>query len=185
MLIIVANVLIIEELNLHKANYIAPVLGVGLLVLFHFKKGKKNNHLLVAAPFWVISLFLISFATLLPKLEKFRPYDEIGAVVESAEIDAGTPIFIQGTLIHNIPFYTKRFAERDATIEEINQNKGETLALVREEDAKGLNGFKTLWTGLIYDFPSESQFAKFIMACIEAENGDFSKFANFHLVYRP
>lgn len=184
-LIIIANVLIIEELNLHWANYLAPVLGLGLLVLFHFKKGEKNNHLLVAAPFWVISLFLISFATLLPKLEKFRPYDEIGEVVKSAQIDAETPIFIQGTLIHNIPFYTKRFAERDATIEQINQNKGETLALVREEDARELNGFKTLWTGLIYDFPSESQFAKFIMACIEAENGDFSKFANFHLVYRP
>lgn len=184
-LIIAANVLIIEELNLHWANYLAPVLGLGLLVLFHLKKSEKNNHLLVAAPFWVLSLFLISFATLLPKLEKFRPYDQIGEVVKSAKIDTQTPIFIQGTLIHNIPFYTQRFTERDATIEQINQNKRETLALVREEDTGKLNGFKTLWTGPIYDFPSESQFAKFIMACIEAENGDYSKFAIFSLVYRP
>lgn len=184
-LIIAANVLIIEELNLHWANYLAPIIGLGILVLFHLKKKEKNNHLLVAAPFWIISLFLISFATVLPKLEKFRPYDEIGKVVESAKIDSETPIFIQGTLIHNIPFYAKRFAERDATIEQINQNSGETLALVREKDASGLNGFKTLWTGPIYDFPSESQFAKFIVACVEAENGNFDKFANFQLVYRP
>lgn len=184
-LILVAHVLIIEKLNLHVANYLAPGVGLGLLVIFHFKKKEKNNHLLLAAPFWIISLFLISFATLLPKLEQFRPYDEIGKIIEQNDIASETPIFIEGTLIHNIPFYAKRFAERDATIEQINQNPRETLALVREENAGQLKDFKVLWSGLIYDFPSESQFAKFIMACIEAENGDYSKFANFQLVYRP
>ena len=54
------------------------------------------------------------------------------------------------------------------TPNEINSQKGETLALVRDESLSQLSGFKPLWTGLIYDFPSESQFCKFIMACVNA-----------------
>ena len=103
---------------------------------------------------------------------------------ESSHVSKQTPILIEATLIHNIPFYTKRYAVRDMTPNEINSQKGETLALVRDESLSQLSGFKPLWTGLIYDFPSESQFAKFIMACVNAEKGDLSKFAKYHLVFR-
>lgn len=184
-LILIANVFLIIQLHLHPLTYITPVLGIILLGYFHFKKSQNKNQLLVATPFWIIFLFLICFATMLPRLEKFRPYDDIGEVLQmSSSVNPETPIMIEGTLIHNIPFYAKRFAERDKTAQQINNNNDETLALVREESLPQLLGFDSLWSGLIYDFPSESQFAKFIMACVNAENGDFSKFAKYHLVYR-
>ena len=47
-----------------------------------------------------------------------------------------------------------------------------------------ISDFESLWTGKIYDFSSESQFLKFIIACLKAEDGDFSNFADYHLVYR-
>lgn len=185
-LIIIANAVMIQQLELSPLTYIAPVLGIVLLIYFHFIKTKtSHNQLLVATPFWIILLFLFCFATVLPRLEKFRPYDEIGRVLsESSEVSKKTPVLIEATLIHNIPFYAKRFAERDMTAEQINNKTGETLALVREESLTQLSGFDSLWSGIIYDFPSESQFAKFIIACINAEKGDLSKFAKYHLVYR-
>ncbi len=180
-----ATVIMIQQLNLHWLTYLAPALSLSLLVYFHFRKDSQKNHLLVAAPFWIILLFLICFATVLPRLEKFRPYDEIGQVLENSDrVSPETPVLIEATLIHNIPFYTKRFAQRDATLDSINNVEGETLALVKAEGLDQLTGFETLWTGLIYDFPSESQFAKFIMACVNAEKGDLSKFAQYHLVHR-
>ena len=184
-LIIAANVLMIQQLALAPITYVAPALGLALLIHFHFKKTERKNDLLLAAPFWIILCFLFCFATVLPRLEKFRPYNEIRSVLEeSSHVSKQTPILIEATLIHNIPFYTKRYAVRDMTPNEINSQKGETLALVRDESLSQLSGFKPLWTGLIYDFPSESQFAKFIMACVNAEKGDLSKFAKYHLVFR-
>jgi len=181
----VANVILIQQLNLNFFTYLAPLLSFGLLTYFHFRKDQQKNHLLVAAPFWTILLSLFCFATVLPKLEQFRPYDEIGKVIEGIDqLSPETPIMIEGTLIHNIPFYAKRFAERDATLSQINQDKGQTLALVKAEGLTKLSNFKSVWSGLIYDFPSESQFAKFIIACVKAEKGDLSKFAKYHLVYR-
>ena len=91
---------------------------------------------------------------------------------------------IENTLIHNIPFYAKRFVIRDQTPQDIQAHVGPTLALVRASSMAELTGFKSLWSGMIYDFPSESQFAEFIMACVAAQEGGLSKFALYHLVYR-
>lgn len=184
-LIVGANFVIVQQLKLPSVLYLIPAASISLLVWFHFQKAERNNHLLVAAPFWVMLGVLICFGSVLPRLEQFRPYDEMGAVLESRkDIDAKTPVLIEATLIHNIPYYTKRYAQRDATADSINTVRPEALALVREESLSKLDDFESIWSGLIYDFPSESQFAKFIMACIAAEDGDFSKFANYHLVYR-
>ena len=73
---------------MHWAFYAIPLLGLALLAYFHFQKGKENNHLLVAAPFWVILGFLICFGAFLPQLEEFRPYDELGeALAQSEQVD--------------------------------------------------------------------------------------------------
>ncbi len=184
-LIVGANFVIIHQLRISPVLYVIPVASIGLLAHLHFQKAEKKNHLLVAAPFWVMLGVLICFGNVLPRLEKFRPYDELGAALESrTDIDTKTPVLIEATLIHNIPFYTKRFAQRDATADSINTVGPKALALVREESLQKLDNFESIWSGMIYDFPSESQFAKFIMACVAAEDGDFSKFAKYHLVYR-
>ncbi|MFY0592771.1 ArnT family glycosyltransferase [Roseivirga sp.] len=167
-----------------------PVLlyGLGVLSLAGFvlwlKKG-NNPDWNVMIPFWSITAFLICFAIYLPRMERFRPYDELGNVINlEQEIDKSIPIQIQKTLIHNIPFYAERFAIRDQTIDDINDRAEELpiLALVRDEDFAGLKGFESIWSGMIYDFSSESQFLKFVLACLDAEKGDFSKFAKYHVV---
>lgn len=172
-------------LQMHFLWYLVPLL-VLVICLYTLNNNNINRQeKLIIIPFWVSFSIYFLVAGHLPSLEKFRPYDELGAVISSStEIYDDTPIMIEATLIHNIPFYAKRKAIRDQTTSQIQQHKGKTLALVREESLNELTGFKTLWSGLIYDFPSESQFAKFIKACIDAENGDFSKFAKYTLVYK-
>jgi 4-amino-4-deoxy-L-arabinose transferase-like glycosyltransferase len=185
LLIVLANVALIYLLHLHWLFYIIPLLSTMLLVYFHFNQGQNKNQLLVATPFWVILGFLICFGAYMPRLEAFRPYDELGAVLtEHQEVDPKTPLMIEGTLIHNVPFYARRKVIRDATIKGVLKHSGPTLALVRETSSRELSGFQILWSGLIYDFPSESQFAKFIAASVAAEKGDLSKFARYNLVYR-
>ena len=184
-LILAANVALIYLLNMHWAFYAVPILSVAMLAYFHFQKAEDKNPLLAAAPFWVIFGLLVCFGAFLPQLEQFRPYDELGeALAKNEAIAPDTPVMIEATLIHNIPFYTRRFAERDQTPEQIQAHAGPTLALVRDTSLDALSGFETIWSGMIYDFPSESQFAKFIAACVEAQEGDLSKFALYHLVYR-
>ena len=172
--------------ELHPLWYLLPVSLIGVWVTLYLKRKTLNEYSsLVAIPFWSLYTLLLLFSIYLPRMEKFRPYDEIGRVInEQKQINPRTPILIQETLIHNIPFYAKRFADRDYTPEMINKNTGKTLALVRSENLSELEGFESLWSGWIYDFASESQFAKFIKACINAEKGDYSAFATYHLVYR-
>ena len=126
--------------KLHLVFYLLPVASSIFLIYLVFKSKADLAGKLTASVFWVGGFLAISFALFLPRLEKFRPYNEIGIAIRSNEqIPSELPIYIQGTLIHNIPYYTERKALRDATIADINDSKGETLALVRQEDIAELN----------------------------------------------
>ena len=169
-----------------KLNWVLYLFALASLVLYILwiknPKTPENNLML---PFWSMGIFIFIFASYFPKMETFRPYDEVGQIINQNQyINKATPIFIENTLIHNIPFYAKRKAIRDANANIINNTERETLALVKAINLSDYDGFSTLWTGRIYDFPSESQFFKFVMACIKAESGDFSKFATYNLIYR-
>ena len=183
-LIIAANFYIIYLLSLPVVLYALPTFMLAGFIKWMVQFRNSNWHVMV--PFWAMTAFLICFAVYLPKMEKFRPYDELGRVINEQEgIDTTIPIYIQETLIHNIPFYAERKAIRNQSIIQINMASDNTegvLALVRDEDLDKLDGFKSIWSGMIYDFSSESQFLKFILACIDAEQSDFSKFARFHVV---
>lgn len=182
-LIIAASFYAIHLLSLPVLLYALPILVLAGFVKWMIQFRSNDWHVII--PFWAITAFLICFALYLPKMEKFRPYDELGvAINEGSKIDKSIPIHIQETLIHNIPFYAERKAIRDQTVEQINlaSNTSSVLALVRDEDLDQFVGFSSIWNGMIYDFSSESQFLKFILACIDAERGDFSKFARFHVV---
>ena len=178
-----ASFYMVYFLNLHWFLYVFPLIGLVLYLLW--LTGSKTAERNVMIPFWSMATFLIVFASYFPRMEKFRPYDELGSVIsESSVIAQNTPIYIENTLIHNIPFYAARRSIRDANPEMVNQSQGLTLALVKTENVSDYIGFNTLWTGYFYDFPSESQFFKFVMACLEAEKGDLSKFAEYQLILR-
>ncbi|OEK05660.1 hypothetical protein BFP71_18395 [Roseivirga misakiensis] len=182
-LIIAATFYAIYFLGLNVLLYSLAVFSLIGFVLWLRKGNDPDWNVMI--PFWSITAFLICFAIYLPRMERFRPYDELGNVINvEQKISKSIPIQIQETLIHNIPYYAERLAIRDQTIEEINNNglKAPTLALIRDEDFSELVGFKSIWSGMIYDFSSESQFLKFVLACLDAEKGDFSKFAKYHVV---
>lgn len=182
-LILGVSIFMIFALSMSPFILIFPLLIIGLIVAIFYQCPKEAT---VIVPFWAMVSFLLVFSFYLPKMEAFRPYDEIGEIVlESDNIASSTPLLLDGWLIHNLPFYTARKAIRDATLEDINLNKGQTLAFIRDENKHQLKGFETLWSGEIYDFPSESQFFKFVMAINQASKGDLEKFHKFHLVFRP
>lgn len=186
-LTIVAHFVAIFYLQLNPFLYLLPILTIAILILLVKNRSVPTNAKLLSYPFWALGFFLISFSTFLTRLEAYRPYDEIGRVInEDNMINKSTPIYIEKTLIHNIPFYAQRKVIRDATPESINSIDGESLALVRDENIGEYNSdLKAIWSGMIYDFGSESQFAKFITACLQAEQGDLEKFAKYRLIYRP
>jgi dolichyl-phosphate-mannose-protein mannosyltransferase len=176
---------LIYLLDLSTFLYALPIIFIVIVSYLVRTKNLSGNNALVALPFWAILVFLICFSLFLPRLEKFRPYDEIGRIVnEEYQIDKTIPIQIEKTLIHNIPYYTKRFANRDQTKEEINGMSGPILALVRDEEMEKLEGFQSIWSGRIYDSASESLFFIFVSACVNAENGDFSAFAPYQLLIK-
>ena len=165
--------------------YLVPVFFTIITFVITKTKSAKSIDNQISIPFYAIFGVYILVAAYLKPIEKYRPYSEIGEVINEREnIDSRILILIEKTLIHNIPFYAERRAIRDQTPTQINSNQGKTLALVRAESLDYLSGFKSLWSGMIYDFPSESQFAKFVKACIDAENGDYSKFAEYHLIFK-
>ncbi|GAB5523603.1 MAG: glycosyltransferase family 39 protein [Roseivirga sp.] len=182
-LLIIVSAAVVYVLNLPYLLYLVPVLGIAAII--YWLKNADNPALKAVVPFWLMAGFLFCFSFYFPRMEQFRPYDEIGRVVtEELKIDKAIPIQIEKTLIHNIPYYTKRFAQRDMTKDSINALQGPVLALVRSENMEELEGFESVWKGLIYDFSSESQFFKFVMACANAENGDYSAFAEYQLMVR-
>ena len=178
-LILIGIGAVIYVFSLSPILYLLLVLGGYLLFIL---LQKHSPELLIVAPFGITLLFLASFSLYLPQMEKFRPYDTIGnRINKELKIDKATPLLIQNTLIHNMPYYAERMVIRDQNVLDIQSNQN-ALALVREESLSELNGFESLWSGYIYDFSSESQFLKFVLACRDADNGDYSKFAKYHLV---
>ena len=176
----------VHFLELSYVWYLLPIIFTGVIVLIFINK-KRGDEIStqVAIPFYAILSVYILVAAFLVPIEQFRPYKKIGSVIkETTTIHEKTPILIEKTLIHNIPFYAERRAIRDQTIGDIQNYSGQTLALVRHDTALEIEGFETLWSGLIYDFPSESQFAKFVMACLKAKNGDLSQFEEYSLILK-
>ncbi|PIQ50311.1 MAG: phospholipid carrier-dependent glycosyltransferase [Cytophagales bacterium CG12_big_fil_rev_8_21_14_0_65_40_12] len=176
----------VHFLELSYVWYLLPIIFTGVIVLIFINK-KRGDEIStqVAIPFYAILSVYILVAAFLVPIEQFRPYKKIGSVIkERNTINDKTPILIEKTLIHNIPFYAERRAIRDQTIGDIQNYSGQTLALVRHDTALEIEGFETLWSGLIYDFPSESQFAKFVMACLKAKNGDLSQFEEYSLILK-
>jgi 4-amino-4-deoxy-L-arabinose transferase-like glycosyltransferase len=185
-LIITISFYTVHYFDLKYIWYVVPIIFlVAIATLLKNKESRNAISTQIAVPFFsILSVYILVAAFLVP-LEQFRPYKKIGSIIkETAMINEITPILIEKTLIHNIPFYAERKAVRDQTISEIQNYSGQTLALVRHDTALEIKGFETIWSGLIYDFPSESQFAKFVMACVKAQKGDLSKFETYYLIFR-
>lgn len=128
--------------------------------------------------------FMILTISLLVKVENYRPYKEIGDIINKNVPDRSVPLIIENRFFHNMPFYSKRKVLRDYNenqILEYQKTHKYTLALVEEGTLNKVNG-KVLWSGYLYP-GSESRFAVFLKNVAKAEKGDFSGFIKMYLVY--
>lgn len=176
---------IIFELDLSLFFYLIPFILIVSLVQSLIPLNRARLH---ALPFWSMYGFLIVFSSFLPKMEEFRPYDQIGEIVNNKQIKNSTPLLLDAWLIHNLPYYTQREALRDQSVEDINTfaETQETLAFLPVQHVTALNfDHEVLWKGYIYNFASESQFFKYVMAVNQAKKGNLDKFAEYVLVYKP
>lgn len=186
-LLIGGTVYIILELSLSLAFLLIPVALLVLAVLLIRKK--KTFELSLILPFWAMFAFMIVFSSFLPKMEAFRPYDEIGQIiVDEVKVDHEVPLLLDAWLIQNLPYYAQRHTLRDYSTDMINDyaEKHETLAFLPQDHLKELDfEYDLLWEGMIYNFSSESQFFKFVVAVNKALKGDTEKFATYVLIHKP
>ncbi len=176
LIIVVLNFLIVYLFKLDYLYYL-----VSLFPILYFLRYKEIRLLPFTA---ILTTFLIFTVSLLVKVEKYRPYKEIGYIINYNVPDRKIPLIIEGRFFHNLPFYAKRKVLRDYSLEGIEKFKKENgylLALVNEDSLKKIDNVKVIWSGYLYS-ESESRFAIFLTNIYNIENGKSSKFVKMYLV---
>ncbi|RMD45189.1 MAG: glycosyltransferase family 39 protein, partial [Aquificota bacterium] len=124
--------------------------------------------------------------SILPIVEKYRPYDKIGMIINDNVPEKNIPLIVQDYFWHNLPFYAKRKVIRDYSIDKIveyGKNKP-VLALVNEEGLKKIKNSKILWKGKLYRKGSESRFAILLKYVRKALKRDYSGFETRYLIIK-
>lgn len=133
----------------------------------------------------MLMLFMVFTISILPYVEKYRPYREIGQITNDNVADRSIPLIVENRFFHNLPFYAKRKVLRDYSSQQIleyaNSHKF-TLALVEEETLQKLNNPQILWQGYLY-VSSESRFAVFLQHIKKFKEGQSDRFVKMYLVY--
>ncbi len=117
----------------------------------------------LAPAFAGFSLLLYLSGVLLPKVENFRPYRDIGEAIRSIDPSGRMRTYEIGAFHHNLPFYADRVIIRNAGLEDVSPP---ALVLLREERNCEEVGRWRLYRG------SESRFFRFLM--------DIKRGRNFH-----
>ncbi|SNR67360.1 ArnT family glycosyltransferase [Desulfurobacterium atlanticum] len=174
----VATFLVVFVFSLSPVYYLCVVIAAALLIYFRELK---------LTPYISALLFFTMFTvSLLPTVEKFRPYDEIGKAIKKERIEKNVPLLVESYFWHNLPFYAERKVVRDVSFTKIKTqlNEGKLLALVKSDDVKRLEDIKILWKGKLYRRGSESRFAIFLKYVAKAMHGNFKGFEDRVLIYR-
>ncbi|NPA52843.1 MAG: glycosyltransferase family 39 protein [Aquificae bacterium] len=180
-LILYGNYYLIHAFNLDYFYYI--IMAFPILYILKYKDVRLVPYL---------SALVIAFTftvSVLPIIEKYRPYDQIGTAVKENFVPKTIPLMIENRFIHNLPFYTKRKVLRDITTEKIvslyRTRSKPILALVTQETLQKLENAPVIWKGYLYKKSSESRFLILIKYVIKAYHGDMSGFEKRFLIYRP
>ncbi|WP_297455255.1 glycosyltransferase family 39 protein [Persephonella sp.] len=134
----------------------------------------------------MLVLFYMFVVSVLPIVEKFRPYDRIGIAINDNVPEKNIPLYIENRFWHNLPFYARRKVYRDIPTAQIIKlsEKKPLLALVKPETYRKINGAMVLWNGYLYKKGSESRFAILLKYVFKALHGDFSGFEKRYLIYK-
>jgi 4-amino-4-deoxy-L-arabinose transferase-like glycosyltransferase len=183
-LLLAAGALMIFYLDL-SFNWLQVLLVAGMLLFWlHYRTGYANFLRLLPFVAVYVPLFLFSFAVL-PALEDYRPYREMGNAAIQADESRELPVYMEGRILHNLPFYAERRMIRDARLEDLldlQQSGGQGLALVTAETFAALGSPEALWEGYVYEKTSESRFAIFVRAWLKAKAGNNEAFTYYYLV---
>ncbi|NTU97300.1 MAG: glycosyltransferase family 39 protein [Chlorobiaceae bacterium] len=139
------------------------------------------------SPFvFTLNVLLVFSIGILPLLEKRRPIDEVGRIInEEYRIPSNVPLYLDSFMIHNLPFYAERKVIFDAVPEDVFTMSEPYLALLHSEKVPDSLKSSVIWKGDIYrKISSESRFMILLGSYLEAEKGDMSGFEKFSLVYK-
>lgn len=176
-LITILNIYIVYNFNLDYLLYIFAIFPILYLI--------RYRDLRIAPFLSILATFMILTISLLPYVEKYRPYREIGSLVDMNVPDRSIPLIIENRFIHNLPFYAKRKVLRDFSSQQIlnyvDSNRF-TIALVEEDTLEKLKNPSILWQGYIYT-SSESRFTVFLNHINRFKQGKSDRFVKMYLVY--
>ncbi len=158
--------------------YIAVVFPV--LYLLRYRELKLLPYITMVVVFFVFTV------SILPVVEKFRPYDKIGQAISDNVPEKDVPLYIENWFWHNLPFYAERKVFRDVSSKRIVSlsDRGTLLALVKEKTYRDIKGAVLLWEGYLYKRGSESRFAILLKYVYKALYGDYSGFEKRYLIYK-
>ncbi|MCX7759840.1 MAG: glycosyltransferase family 39 protein [Hydrogenothermaceae bacterium] len=177
-IIITLNFLLIYYFKLDYLLYLLALFPI--LYILRFKDIKL-------APFVsMLITFMIFVISLLPMVEKFRPYKQIGQIINDNIPDRYIPLIVENRFFHNLPFYTKRKVLRDYSQSQIleysNKNRF-MVALVEENTVDKIPNKTVLWEGYLYT-SSESRFAVFLQHIKKFQKGESDRFVKMYLIYK-
>ncbi|MBK3331809.1 glycosyltransferase family 39 protein [Persephonella atlantica] len=134
----------------------------------------------------MLVLFFVFTVSVLPVVERFRPYDRIGMAINDNVPEKNIPLIIESWFWHNMPFYAQRKVFRDVPAKEIVKisQKKPVLALTTEKTYRQIDGAQVLWEGYLYKRGSESRFAILLKYVYRAIHGDYSGFEKRYLIYK-
>jgi len=176
-LIIITNFGIVYFFNLNYFYYFICVFP--FLYLLKYRDYKLLPFLCV-----IITSFIFT-VSLLVKIENYRPYKELGRIINQKVPDRSIPLIIEDRFFYNLPFYAKRKVLRNYDPQLILDYKNKNkyfLAFVSEESMKKLGKAEILWSGYLYP-RSESRLVIFLKNIYKAEKGDFSNFIKMYLIF--
>jgi len=131
----------------------------------------------------LVALFLLFTASVLPSLEKVRPYKEIGAAIRSRSDGKNSYVFLENRFLHNLPYYSrqKTAAISSGALQKISVQVPYFL-LAEEKDTMAVAQGSTLWKGIVYKKNSEAAFFPFLLSYYHYLHGDSSGFRKYRLL---
>lgn len=181
------TMIVLFELDLFL--YAIPLAAVAAVLLPYYlpKTNSYKRTLIFLQPFnGAYAMLMIMAMGVMPQLEQFRPYDQLGTAIRSIpSLDVDLPVFLQDGKLHNLPYYAERKMIHDADPATVQKQEGPVLALLRSKDILPENSDHVYWSGKIYRYrSSESRLLIYIQNHLRARNGDFSGYTDYSLFYK-
>lgn len=162
---------------------INPFFMVILVVLFAvslFSLKRKTYYLSLLLPFAGMAVFnLIFLSDIMPQIEKYRKYRELGSQVRVEDPEKKLPFYCYKSYQQNLTFYLEKkildFQDKEKEVEKYFREGTEGFLLLNKktyDERYKVYGRRIIWQGLYYE-KSESVFLKFLMAI---KNKEFEEF---------